>query len=152
MVDVGTITGTLTAAITTLKEIGKVAERTKDKELNQRVLDLQQSLMTANTQLLELASENQSLRQRIAELEQASNYDGELKYDDSVYWAMRDAKRVEGPFCPVCWDRRSSPRPMHLTAGATKGTYACGVCSSTFYTSDYVFPKQAALKPIVGRY
>ncbi len=37
MVDIGTITGTLGAAITTLKEIAKVAEKTKDKELNQRV-------------------------------------------------------------------------------------------------------------------
>jgi hypothetical protein len=138
MVEIGTITATLNAAITTLKEIAKLAEKTKDKELNQRVLELQQSLMTANTQLLELSSENQTLRGRVSELEQAAKYDGQLEYEESVYWKVADGKRIDGPFCTVCWDSRRSPRPIHLTPGATKGTYGCDVCGASFETSEYV--------------
>ena len=73
MVDIATITGTLTAAIATLKEIAKVAEKTRDKELNQRVLELQQCLMAANTQS-----------------------------DREVYWWNRGGRK-DGPYCKVCW-------------------------------------------------
>lgn len=134
MVDIGTITATLSTAITALKEIAKVAERTKDKELNQRVLELQQSLMTANTQLLELAQENQHLRQRVSELEQKNAIEAAFTWDVEVFWWNRDGKK-DGPYCKVCW--HSERQPIQLMATGDKGLYQCVKCKGMFQSSEY---------------
>lgn len=132
MVEVSTITATLGAAITALKEIGKVAEKTKDRELNRLVLELQQSMMTANTQLLGLATENQQLQGRILTLEHIGEIEKELVYRDSVYWRQRNGG-ADGPYCQVCWD--DAKKLIRLNPGATAGTYGCGVCKESYWTS-----------------
>jgi hypothetical protein len=132
MVDIITITGTLSAAIATLKEIAKVAEKTKDKELNQRVLELQQFLMTANTQLLELSTENQGLRQRISELERKADIEAQLTSDGEVYWWNRDGKK-DGPYCKVCW--RSEGHLIQLMAGG-QALFDCVRCKGAFRSSS----------------
>lgn len=139
MVEVSTITATLGAAITALKEIGKVAERTRDKELNRLVLELQQSLINANTQLLELSAENQSLSGRIAELERQGEIEKELSHDVAVYWRVHDGKK-EGPYCQNCWDPHR--KLIRLTPSGATGAYHCGVCGGKgFHTADFRFPQ-----------
>ena len=135
MVEIGTITATLSAAITTLKEIAKVAEKTKDKELNQRVLNLQELLMTASTQLLELSNENQGLTQRISQLERKARIDDQLTSDGELYWWTRDGKN-DGPYCKVCW--HSDGTTIQLMATGEKGLYKCVKCKGSFTSSDYV--------------
>ncbi len=133
MVEIGTITATFSAAITVLKEIASVAEKTKDRELNQRVLNLQQLLMTANTQLLEPAEENQRLQQRISELERRADIEKELTSDGEVYWWNRDGKK-DGPYCKVCW--HSERQLIQLMAGG-EHLYDCVKCKGSFRSSEY---------------
>ncbi|MGA7791403.1 MAG: toll/interleukin-1 receptor domain-containing protein [Candidatus Acidiferrales bacterium] len=55
----------------------------------------------------------------------------EMSYEESVYWKHQNGQR-EGPYCTVCYDNEH--KKIHLSAGATKGTYSCGVCGNSFYT------------------
>jgi hypothetical protein len=135
MVEITAITTTLSAAVTALKEIVSLAEKAGNKEINQRVMGLQQVLLTINAQLTELAVENQTLRHSAGELARLSEIEKEIVYEESVYWRTRDGKRIDGPLCPNCWDAKRML--IHLTPGSTKGTYSCGVCGNGFYTSDY---------------
>jgi len=136
MVDIATITGTISGVLGVLREVVGLARKAGNHELNEKVADLQGRILDIQTQLIELTNDNQALRQRISDLDQATEIGKEMKYEESVYWRVQDNKRIDGPFCPVCWDKRTSPRPIHLTPGATKGTYGCGVCGGSFWTEE----------------
>lgn len=58
-----------------------------------------------------------------------------MVFEESVYW-KRDNGGREGPYCPTCYDDKK--KQIHLTPGATKGTFGCGVCHNSFTTSEYV--------------
>jgi hypothetical protein len=131
MVEISTIAATLAAAISALKEIGRVAEKTKDRDLNQRVLELQQALMTANTQLLELATENQSFRQQASELRHAADTEKQLLSDGGVYWWMRDSKR-DGPYCKTCWHKDKSLAQLTWSLHG----YLCARCKGSYAPSQ----------------
>ena len=57
-----------------------------------------------------------------------------MLFEESVYWRRQNDER-EGPYCPNCYDDKH--KQIHLTPGATKGTYLCGVCGNNFRTSEY---------------
>jgi hypothetical protein len=139
MVDITTVAGTISAAVGALKEILKLAEKAGSKELNNQVMGLQQSLLTINTQLTELATENHALRQRISEFERIADIEKEMKYEENVFLRVRGDKRIEGPLCPNCWD--NTPRKyVHLTRNGP-GDYYCGVCKAAgFRTAEYKSP------------
>ncbi|MGD0124802.1 MAG: toll/interleukin-1 receptor domain-containing protein [Terriglobia bacterium] len=59
---------------------------------------------------------------------------GDLIFGESVYWKRKDSE-MEGPYCPNCYDDKH--KQIHLTPGATKGTYRCGVCGNSFATEAY---------------
>jgi hypothetical protein len=58
----------------------------------------------------------------------------EMVFEEAVYWKLRNEMR-QGPYCPVCYDDKQ--KEIHLTPGATKGTYGCGVCKNSFTTKEY---------------
>jgi len=61
----------------------------------------------------------------------------EMLFAESVYWKYQNGER-EGPYCTVCYD--DEHKKIHLSAGATKGTYWCGVCRNTFRTNEHQNP------------
>lgn len=139
MVEIITITSTISAAVAALKEIVRLAEKAGNKELNNQVMGLQQSLLTINTQLTDLAAENQALRQRISEFERTADLEKEMKYEENVFWRARDGKRVDGPLCPNCWE--SQRKYVHLTPSGATGAYHCGVCKAKgFHTAEFKLP------------
>ena len=58
----------------------------------------------------------------------------QLVYEESVYWKMKNGDR-EGPYCPNCYDDKG--KMVHLSPGATKGTYGCGACQNSFRTNEF---------------
>jgi hypothetical protein len=135
MVDIGTITGTISGVVGLLKEALPLAKKAGNRELNEKLADLQGRILDIQTQLIELANENRNLTERTRELEQAAEIGKKLVYEGSVYWLPKGEGK-EGPFCPNCWDDQR--KLIHLTPGATKGTYLCGVCRrGGFRTAEY---------------
>ncbi len=59
----------------------------------------------------------------------------EMIFEESVYWKRKDGGPRDGPYCPVCYEDKH--KTIHLSPGATKGTYSCGVCKNTFTTKEY---------------
>ncbi len=57
-----------------------------------------------------------------------------MVFEESVFWKRKNGQR-EGPYCPNCYEDKN--KHIHLTPGATKGTYACGVCRNSFKTDEY---------------
>ncbi len=127
MIEIPAITATLNGAIAALKEIGKLAERTKNRDLNEKVLSLQQSLMTASTGLLELSSEIQTLREQLAEAKRTAAEKAQFTFRDNVYWKGSE------PFCPGCLD--GDGKAVHLTP-RLRGHYDCPVCKSHYTTPN----------------
>ena len=143
MVDIATITGTISGVVGVLREVVGLAKKAGSLELNEKVADLQTRILDIQTQLIELTNENQDLRKRAADLEQAAEIGKSLKYEESVYWLLKGDSR-DGPYCPNCWD--ANHKLIRLTPGATKGTFSCGVCKgSGFRTSEYREPSLRAL-------
>jgi hypothetical protein len=52
-----------------------------------------------------------------------------MVFEDSLCWKRKNGER-EGPYCPNCYDDKK--KEIHLTPGATKGTYSCGICQNGF--------------------
>ncbi len=128
--EIATITSTMTSAVGALKEIVSLAKNVGNRELNERVRELQNLILNLQTQLIELSTENQGLKERISELKRADEIGRELVYEKSVYWRVGNSR--EGPFCSVCWD--GERKLIHLTPGASKGTFGCGICKGSFTT------------------
>lgn len=72
-----------------------------------------------------------------------------MVFEESVYW-KRDNGGREGPYCPTCYDDKK--KEIHLTPGATKGTFGCGVCHNSFTTSEYDQRPVRKLTPRVRRH
>lgn len=53
----------------------------------------------------------------------------QMVFEDSLCWKRKNGER-EGPYCPNCYDDKK--KEIHLTPGATKGTYSCGICQNGF--------------------
>jgi hypothetical protein len=71
----------------------------------------------------------------------------EMVFAESVYWKRGNGTR-EGPYCPNCYEDKH--KEIHLTPGATKGTYSCGVCRNSFTTNEYD-PRPARRRPFSSR-
>jgi hypothetical protein len=57
-----------------------------------------------------------------------------MVFEESVFWKRKNEER-EGPYWPNCFDDKN--KDIHLTPGATKGTYYCGICQNGFTTAEY---------------
>jgi len=93
-----------------------------------------------HSQLSRVHEQNAELRARVGQLERALHPEGELQFAEGVYWLLRDGKR-SGPYCTYCYD--VDRRYVHLTAGATKGTYGCALHGANFTTAEQNPPSPA---------
>jgi len=57
-----------------------------------------------------------------------------MVFEESVCWKRGNGGR-EGPYCPTCYEDKK--KEIHLTPGATRGTFICGVCRNGFHTNEY---------------
>lgn len=71
-----------------------------------------------------------------------------MVFEESVYWRRKNDEK-EGPYCPNCYDDKR--KEIHLTPGATKGTYSCGICRNSFTTAEYN-PRPIRRLPYSSRY
>jgi hypothetical protein len=139
MSGIATLLTALNGAVGVSREIGRLAKKIGNSEINERVIDLQGRVIDIQGMVSELIAEKEVLQKRITEYENVGHLARELKLEETVYWKYQDGKRIDGPLCPNCWDSQS--KRVHLTPYGVPGAYRCGVCKSTgFHTADYNDP------------
>lgn len=109
--------------IDTITEVAKLAQKLDNIELNNTILQLQ-------TQVMELLSDNQSLKDRLSDVA------GELKRRRSVvfdralgaYFAPLPDGQRDGPFCSRCLDEHGLLIRLH---DRYNGVQICPSCQTT---------------------
>jgi uncharacterized protein YhaN len=81
-----------------------VAKEAKNPELNEKVIELQQLILEIQRELIELHEQNQVLRRKLADKEQADRLTQNLVFSRGAYWLKQENEKTEGPFCQTCWD------------------------------------------------
>lgn len=120
--------------------LGSALSKMSALEAKQAILELQNLLGKIQGEAFELQQQNNELRGRIHELEAQAKTRGQIIYEENVCWLRKANDDREGPFCPVCCDQSNQTKFIHLIAGATKGTFSCGVCNNGFQTTAYEPP------------
>ncbi|MBR4127820.1 MAG: hypothetical protein IKR09_09635 [Alphaproteobacteria bacterium] len=110
-----------TKIMDTIKKLSEFAERVKDIDARTAVLDLKE-------EILSLREENLKLREQLIEKEKFN-----MKFEESVYWNIKENGEKEGPFCSACWDK--DKKAIHLSPGAYS-SLICPVCKTIIPTGE----------------
>jgi hypothetical protein len=127
----------VTSAVALVSGLMSAVSKLSALEAKQLVLDLQNMLGKIQAEAFELQHQNNDLHNRIRELEEQAKARGQVIREDNFVWLERPDGSKDGPFCSVCCDESNQTRFIHLTPGATKGTFGCGVCQGNFRSAEY---------------
>jgi len=94
--------------------------------------DLGSIVRRLQTSLEELQLENRDLKRQLQAAVDLKAARKHLRYETNVYWDYDDVGvRVDGPFCPNCFDEGYVRR---LKPGGASGTYRCAHHKALFHT------------------
>ncbi|WP_127849714.1 hypothetical protein [Lacticaseibacillus hulanensis] len=108
---------------TLFKDISEHVKKTRNLELTNDLLDLQQKM-------LELFTENQDLKQQLADMQSEQDLAHKVVFQGGAYY---NKETLEGPFCTSCWE--SEKKLIHLTTSTLRvhGVQSmCPNCKSHF--------------------
>lgn len=118
--------------------LGSALSKMSALESKQAILDLQNLLGTIQGQAFELQRDNEQLRMRIRDLEEAAKVAADMFFTENVFWRRIDDEEREGPYCPACWELKKDK--IHLTTVDEKGLFDCKVCQNRYRTAEYSRP------------
>jgi hypothetical protein len=109
-----------------VKEIAELAEKYKDEELNQKIMELE-------NQILSLITQMRSLEEAHEEREKTLSLIKKMQFKKPFYFQEDDPV----PFCPHCWEREKNPvhllGPVKVAAGFR---YGCPSCKEYFLVGE----------------
>lgn len=108
--------------IENIKEIGELAKKYNDEELDQRIAELE-------GKILALIQEIKSLEEAREEKEKTLSLIKKMQFKKPFYFQEDDPV----PFCPHCWERGKNP--VHLLGPVKVGAgfrYGCPSCKEFF--------------------
>lgn len=130
----------LFASVNQAASIGKALVEIRDQAaLNTKIIEFQQAIMSVQQKAMELQAEQQSLLNRIHELEEECRSHRDIEgvtYDAPYYWRSVDGEK-DGPFCQVCHDK---DRRLIRLQGDGEGYWQCNVCKNGVADSSYRVP------------
>jgi len=86
-------------------------------EVQSRLLELQALMLEAQRAIADAEEENRGLRRDIEQLKEQASVVASLEFAETVYW-RRDAEgKLEGPYCPTCWDDKRKLIRLKHTEG-----------------------------------
>jgi hypothetical protein len=117
------IIGSISGAISLIAKAKALADRTKNSELKEAIVELEGQLLDLQSQIVELRDANQKLKETAAAKAAAPS---EVIIKDGVYF-KRDG---EGPFCTACYDsKKEFSRLTELgVSHRIMGKWKCPVC------------------------
>lgn len=81
--------------------------------LDQGSLDeAKETILALREAALELQEENAEMRERIGKLEEKLKIEGDLIFEQGVYFLQKEKQR-EGPFCQPCYDKEALLVRLH---------------------------------------
>jgi hypothetical protein len=104
----------------TLKDLFTIANRLRDAELLQKLVEVQM-------EGAKIAQENVRLRQVLTDLHRKMKTDQEIHYRDDVYWRKLEDGKEEDPFCPKCFHR--DDKTPRMTDRPGEKNWQCPVCT-----------------------
>lgn len=150
------ITG-ITTAISTLKtgyEIKKLAGnldsevqqsdlRVEIRKLQESLIDVQDVLLNAKSEILQNREIIQEKNKRIAELEDLAKFQRTLVFKDSMYFESdENGNPVNNPYCSNCWE--SEKKAIHLNN--RKDFFECPCCKNRFINPNRPKKERPQLK------
>ena len=106
-------------------------------------IEAQEQIMALREAALELQEENQTLKDKIRELESKLSIEGQLVYEKPSYWLIQGDSK-DGPFCQKCKDTDDQ---LVRLQGGKNDFWSCRACSSRFKGPKYQPPKPASRRP-----
>ena len=97
-------------------------------------LEAQEKIIELRTAALDLQEENEILRKKIAELENALKLKESIKWKKPSYWLGED-----GPFCQRCYDVNNN---LVRLQGGKNDSWNCRECKNSYYGPNYVPPQR----------
>jgi hypothetical protein len=86
--------------------------------------------------VIELSDDNRGLKAKLEENDRIAQLEKHVFHDDGVAWFRRDDGNIEPePYCPTCWDDKR--KLVHLTPGASQGTYSCALHGISYWTRTF---------------
>jgi hypothetical protein len=73
-------------------------------EVQSRLLELQALMLEAQRAIADAEEENRALRHEIALLTEQASIATSLEFAETTYWRRDAERRLDGPYCPTCWD------------------------------------------------
>ena len=105
-----------------IKEIGEIAKKYNDEELDQKIAELE-------GKILALIQEVKSLEKAEEEKERTLSLIKKMQFKKPFYFQEDDPT----PFCPHCWEKEKNP--VHLLGPVKVGAgfrYGCPRCKEYF--------------------
>ncbi len=111
-----------------LKDAVSAADKIRNAELNQKLVDLQM-------ECIKLAEDNVHLRQELLDIREKQQIRENMEHRDNVYWRPLGEEKFEGPFCPKCFDGSNRTSRMGKYDGSH--CWCCPVCDCTVSMPGY---------------
>lgn len=131
----------ISAALASIKFAREMAgfyrgvEKTIDQaEFKLKIADIVDALTDAREKIADVQGLVIEKDERIRGLEEALKFQGELQYEEPVYWQYKDGAKIDGPFCPKCWD---DERKTIRTQKTSSIRWGCPKCKIGFNNRDY---------------
>lgn len=133
------ITGSLAGATAAFELIGTLrnalSSRTiSPEEIANRMMEIQQILLTLQRDLSQSAMDNWTLRKEIDELKSAADSKADIEYVEDGGYYVRRSEAIDTliAYCPLCWGNNDKLVPMnrHET-----GSFFCFIHGVNFSTT-----------------
>ncbi len=119
-------------SISDLKDIGKVLQQAGQIEMHEKLIDAEQKSLELVQQNQELNEENQRLKNEL-DLQKA------VVFEDDGYWKKDDdGNKLDGPFCPSCYDNHKKLGRLLKTTDSGRSK-SCSICRKPFPFSASIF-------------
>jgi hypothetical protein len=102
--------------ITNAKELADLIKKLGDVDLYRKILDLEE-------EIIELTTENRSLKEQVQKLEEIKNIEEKMSFKRPFWFMDGD----ETPYCPKCWE--GEKKNIHLIE-LFSGRWKCPVCDT----------------------
>lgn len=121
---------TASDAVTYLRDVDKKFDKA---ELKLKVVELTDSLVDAQRNVIAAQKENDALRARNDELEHAKHGEANVFTRGNLYF-KRQGGTESGPFCPRCYVKEEMLMPLTKLDPMFKevGSYNCPECEAVF--------------------
>ena len=110
-----------------VKDILPIAEKVKNNEIVEKVIDLQELLLTVREDNSNLKDEIKELKDKLKILEQSAEIQENLEFSERGFCIKKGfTKRI--PYCSHCWIEKHKLIPLSQQTTGGWWKYTCGSC------------------------